>query len=125
MPRDNIKLLKRQTDEFIEANPMDVLLRYSDLTKDDTGGWTASDDEPRNNGRPQRARLVSQLTGAQGLVRETVDGREVQASHVLIGEHDMDIGIGDKFTMNTKDYEVIWVREDRRYETWAEVHYRG
>lgn len=113
-------VMRKQTRDFIAANPLSVILSRADSVPDGAGGLTT----PLPMNRPvQIMRVIQQ--GTEMPVRRSVDGEELQPEFVLLGEHDADIRRGDWFFINGIKYEVFWVRPDRRYETWAEVVSRG
>lgn len=121
--RDPIELRvnRRQTLAFIAANKEDITItRGGGRAPDGAGGWTkvpVGDPIP-----PQAFRLIPQGGNVQA---RNIDGEQIKPAYVMIGAHDADIKIGDTFTHSSRDYDVIFVREDRDYETWAEVVHRG
>lgn len=121
MDSRELAVMRRQTDHFIKDNPVSlVMTRGGSREPDGAGGYTTV---PGDAIQPQTMRLVPQQEGA--LQSRNVDGEEVSPEYVLIGKHDADIKTGDMFVRANRNYEVIWVRPDRRYEAWAEVVYRG
>jgi hypothetical protein len=121
MPKEN-EVLRRQTKQFIEEYPMEILLQRSDMVPDGSGGFKATlGTVPAG---AQTFRQVTQATNT-GVFRRALDGEEVQPDFVLIGEHDADVRIGDWYMKDGAKHEVVYVRDDRRYETWVEVKYRG
>lgn len=122
MDSRELAVMRKQTEHFIRDNPEQITLtRGGGRTSDGAGGYKV---EPGDPGEPQIMRLVPQDLRS-GVQSRNVDGEEVSPAYVLIGKHDADIKKDDVFTRNGRNYEVTWVRDDRRYETWAEVIYRG
>lgn len=119
MPEDLVKM-RKDTKEFIGYNPVDIVLNRHDMVADGAGGVKRT-LVPLN---PQTFRIITQATREQ-VFRRTVDGIEVQPEFVLLGEYDADIKHGDWYMRSGIKYEVVYVRDDRRYETWGEVAYRG
>ena len=72
----------------------------------------------------QTFRQITQGTNT-GVFQQGIGGEEIKPDFVLLGEHDADIKSGDWYMKDGAKHEVLYVREDRRYETWAEVKYRG
>ena len=86
------------------------------------GGWRTV--EPTPTLVPQIMRLITQMEGVT-VVRSSLDGEEISPDFVLLGDYDADILADDWFELDDRIYDVKMVREDRRYETWAAVEYRG
>ena len=119
MPEDLV-LLRKQTLEFIDFNPKEVVLQRSDMIADGSGGV-----KPTIVPLPaQTLRQVTQPTSQQ-VYRRTIDGQEVKPEFVLICPFDADIQNFDWYFSGGVKYEIVYVRDDRRYECWAEVAYRG
>lgn len=121
-PRREIQVLRKQTKQFINQHPLEVILVRQELMSDGAGGVTHS-IIPQE---PQIVRLITQLSpGMASLSRMTEDGIETRPDYVLLGEWDANMRTHDYFMKDGIKYELVYVREDRRYETWAEVAYRG
>lgn len=120
MPEDLITL-RKQTLQFIGYNPVEVSLLRPNRTADGSGGWI--EGEPTELA-PQTFRQITQSTNSQVFSR-TIDGEEVQPDFVLLGAYDADVQTGDHYLVGEIRYDIVYVRTDRRYETWAEVVYRG
>lgn len=97
------------------------MLKRPKKISDGMGGFKKLSDETIP---PQKMRLVTQ-TESVTVVSHTADGEEVNVDYVLIGMWDSNISNGDYFIMNGHKYEIVLVREDRSYETWAQVTDRG
>jgi hypothetical protein len=100
---------------------MEVTLKRKVKAPDGAGGTTSTPVTLD----PQRVRLISRDTVAGAQQRTTVDGKLVTPAYVLLAEYDADIKAGDSFRIDTADYEIVFVRLDKRYEVTAEVAYRG
>lgn len=121
MPTE-LEVLRKQTKAFIEEYPMDLLLQRNDTVPDGAGGVKAVlGTVPAGS---QTFRQITQSTTSL-VFRRTIDGEEVQPDFVLLGEYDADVKSGDWYMKEGAKHEVVYVREDRRYEAWAEVKYRG
>lgn len=121
MPAE-LEVLRKQTKAFIEEYPLDIILQRNVATPDGAGG-TKLTPGPLPGGS-QTFRQITQGTST-GVFRRTLDGEEVAPDFVLLGEYDADVKSGDWYTKDGAKHEVVYVREDRRYESWAEVKYRG
>ena len=119
-----LRLLRKQTAQFIAANQVDLALHRPVFNDDGAGGIERDDDQVLS---AQAMRLIQQAAGRFSLERRTLDGQTVTPNYVLMAKYDADMKPGDTFTMGDPDkyYEVVWVREDRRYKTEGEVVYRG
>lgn len=116
-----LRVLRNQTTHFINENPEDItLLRGGTRTSDGAGGWSVA---PGPAIPTQTFRLIIQQKGENA--SRNIDGEDIHPEYVLIGQWDASIENGDVFIKDERNYEVMFVRDDRRYETWAEVVYRG
>lgn len=115
------EVMRRQTKHFINVYPLSIALVRTVMTPDGSGGVKSLGPDPLD---PQTFRQITQPTSPQ-VLRRTIDGEEVQPDFVLLGEWDADIQVGDWYMKDGAKHEVVYVKEDRRYETWAEVKYRG
>lgn len=119
MPEDLVTL-RKQTTDFIGYNPKSVQLQRKTTTADGAGGVKYT----INTLTAQTFRQITQPTST-GVFRRTIDGQEVNPEFVLLGEYNADIKFGDWYYVDGAKYEIVYVRDDRRYETWGEVAYRG
>lgn len=118
-----LAVLRRQTQRFIEENPVSITIKRTITESDGAGGRKPATDQGQPID-PQVFRLIPQLRGGMVATRD-VDGNRVKPEYVLIGTYDADIKGGDGFTYQGREFYVSFVRLDRDYETWAEVMYRG
>ena len=120
-----LRVLRKQTGQFIAANQLDLELHRPTYTSDGAGGQEQGDDTVLS---AQAMRLIQQAAGRFSLEERTIDGQTVTPDYVLMGKYDADMKAGDTFTLGAepdKYYEIVFVREDRRYECIGEVTYRG
>lgn len=120
MPLSENEVMRKQTTAFIAVYPQSLILMRSDMVADGSGGVKAT-LTPLD---PQTFRQITQPTNTQ-VFRRTIDGEEVQPDFVILGEYNADVQIGDWYMKDGAKHEVVYVKDDRRYETWAEVKYRG
>jgi hypothetical protein len=120
MPLSENEVMRKQTKSFIDEYPQSIVLVRADTESDGAGGV-------KSTLAPLPAQTLRQITQATntGVFRRTIDGEEVQPDFVLLGEWDADIANGDWYMKEGAKHEIVYVRDDRRYETWAEVKYRG
>ena len=115
-----LEVMRKQTREFIAHNPVTITFSRGGIKiADGAGGYTTTVGTPID---PQTFRIIPQ-SGANAT--RNVDGEEVRPDYVLIGEWDADITMDDSFTLDGRNFDVVFIRLDRSYETWAEVMYRG
>lgn len=120
MAEDNLPVLRQQTKEFIAANDTEVILNRITTESDGAGGLK----KILTPLPAQSMRLIKRNTST-AVFRRTIDGQEVQPDFVLLGEYDADVETGDWFFISGRKYEIVYKQDDQRYETWAEVIYRG
>jgi len=89
----------RSTQEFIDENPVDLVLVRVARVKSSAGGWV---DGATTQIDPQRVRLVAQ-TGSDRL---TQDGNLVVPRYTLVGMPDVNVQERDTFTFEDIDYRV-------------------
>lgn len=110
------------TKEFIDADPLEILLTHHSRVDTDDGGFTR-DDSPHIG--TQVFRLIPQ-TDVMPLV-QTPDGVQLQPGYVLLGEWNCDMRRWDTFTLNGIDFVIVSpIRPDFRdsdfvYERKADV----
>ena len=120
MPASENEVMRKQTKEFIAIYPQSLVLTRSEMVSDGSGGVVGT----LTSLPAQTFRQITQPTNTQ-VFRRTIDGEEVQPDFVLLGEYDADVKIGDWYMKEGAKHEVVYVKDDRRYQTWAEVKYRG
>ena len=117
--RQGLDVLRKQTREFIDENPTSIALTRSTRVSDNAGGFRTTTETLE----PQAVRIIEQP--ATSVESRTVSGEVLKPDFVVIGEHDLDIREGDSWsrTINgqKQTFEVMYVRYERSYETWAEV----
>jgi len=117
-----LRLLRKQTAQFIAANQSNIVLKRPVYVDDDQGGELNDHDDLIDE---QPLRLIAQASGRQNLETHTIDGALVTPNYVLLGKYTANIENGDWFTFDGIRHDVIFVRPDKRYEVVAEVLRRG
>ena len=116
-------VMRKQTKHFIDDNPVTVTLnRPGSKSSDGAGGFVVAMGSDLD---PQVMRLITMNQSGEAVSRSSLDGTIVQPNYVLLGEYDADINEGDTFQMQGLEARVVYVRADRRYETWADVYRHG
>jgi hypothetical protein len=116
-----LAVMRRQTSNFIKAKPTTVtLLRGGTRDSDGAGGFRVTP------GPPIGAQVVRLIPQGGNVASRNIDGEEINPAYVMIAGWDADVKKGDVFERNGRNHEVMFVRPDEhKYETWAEVVYRG
>lgn len=118
-----LRLLRKQTAQFIAANQVNLSLMRREYVSDGAGGVEVDDEATISE---QAFRHIQQAAGRFSLEKRTIDGETVTPSAVLLGKYDADMKAGDRYSLEPdKWYRIVFVREDRRYETQGEVVFDG
>lgn len=110
---------RRTTGVVIDIDPFMCVLTREERVPDGSGGYTTQ----KTPQAAQKMRLMALAPGAGE--RQTTQGRSVVPQYAILGRHDANVKRFDTFTRNGLRYEVVFVSEDRRWETRAEVIYVG
>jgi hypothetical protein len=112
-----ISELLETTKDLIEFGPSyDIVIRREGMTRTPSGGQIKG--TPENI--PEQRLYFSPTTGDPRYVQLT-EGEKVETSHVLIGLPAADVKEKDEFIVHGRDFRVVEVHADRRYETRAWV----
>lgn len=118
-----LKVLRRNTKAFIDADDRSVVLLRPTRVPNGTGGTRPGPAAPL---AAQTMRLLPQ-DASSSTERRMADGTVVLPTWVLLGTHDADMKRGDTFVMpdGTTTAEVVYVHEKKAYEVKGEVATRG
>lgn len=121
MPISDAELAVHRTNtvQFILADSVEVVLVRRTRVSDGAGGHTWS-PAPLP---VQVMRLIPLGDGATE--RQNQDGVLVRPSYMLMGEHDADMERWDRFYKDGREYEIVFVNDNRQYETKGEAVYLG
>jgi len=114
---------RKNTEQFIKANPTSISLVRPNRTPNGKGGFT---DGTPTDIDAQTFRIVPQQRA--GIASRNVDGEKVSPVFVMIGRWDADVTSNDTFMLGGRNYSVTYVRgagQSTAYETWVEVVYGG
>jgi hypothetical protein len=106
MNQVELKLLRRQTREFIHAKGIKLRLKRQGTVDSGNGAWIPGAVETL---LPQEFRLVPFKRRLTLQEVKNQDGAFHVLDYILVGFHDADVQRGDKFTYLDTDYEVIGV----------------
>ncbi len=100
---------------FIGSNPTPVTLLARIREKQSNGGWKWIEQSPRPE---QTVRLID--PGPTPVV-VTLVGIEREIVYLLVAAWDAVVGVGDKFTVDGDDLEVVQMLHFNGYEVRAQV----
>lgn len=116
------QLLRTNTDWFIAADPVVLVLTPSGKVSDGAGGYTPAPGEPRAE---QIFRLIPSTDSMPQI--QTPDGVQLTPTYVLLGSYDAEMERWDTFSLNGVDFRIVSpIRPDHRtpehfYEKKADV----
>lgn len=114
IPPKEAEVQRKLTSWFVDADVEEVTLERPARISDGAGGWVNS-FQPW---MPQRMRLVP---GAAPVERLTSDGLLVTPNYTLLGLYGASMERFDRFTLGGVKYEIVFVHENREYQTKGEV----
>lgn len=117
-----LRLLRKQTAQFIAANQSNITLKRPAYVDDNQGGEINDHDDLIAE---QPLRLIAQASGRQSLESRTIDGQVITPNYVLLGKYTANMENGDWFTVDGIRHDVVFVRPDKRYEVVGEVMRNG
>lgn len=94
----------RMTEWFIDQNPITVAVKRRPRVANGTGGWTLGAETTPVAALWARMVPVSLVEGLTSIVSE--DGEVVRVSGTLVCMPDVDIRVGDYFTLSGKLWTV-------------------
>lgn len=97
-----LEVNRMNTDLFIDADPLILVLRFNEKEPDGEGGYLRSDDMYT---APQKFRLIPQ-SDIMPQVR-TPDGVTLTPSYVLLGNHDAVIPRWATFVIDTVLFRIV------------------
>lgn len=115
-----LKWQRKQTEAFIAADPRSIALDRRVRTSDGAGGFV---NGALTTMASQTFRLLPQEDGATA--RTTAEGETATPEYMLMGRWDADMQRWDEFRIGTRRYQVVFISENRQYETKGEVLYLG
>lgn len=111
-------VLLQQTEQFVNDNPTDLILKRNAKAPDGAGG-TTSTPTPLS---PQTVRIV-QASESNAVERQNAAGEVVRPALKIVCMPDTDIERGDTFTWMGMNAEVVWLTA-LQYEITADVAVR-
>jgi hypothetical protein len=108
------------TTAFIAADQDEVVLNRFTRAPNGSGGYTLTGPAALPS---QPGRLIPLQAG--GPERLTLDGKVVEPAYHLLMDWGADMQRGDRFVVHGRRYEVVFVNENKAYETKGEVVYHG
>jgi hypothetical protein len=106
----SLALHRKGTEDFIAADPIDIVLIPSGKTED-AGTAVFSDSPPRT---VQRFRAI--YPGSLDGIVPTTDGTTRRFDIVLVGKYTAVAAIGDHWKIGNQFYEIEWIAPQNDYE---------
>jgi len=101
-----LKVMRRQLDAFIQADPRTIVFTRQTKVDSGAGGWVQG---PEVHTNPQQFRLVPFKRRLTQQEQNTQDGDVPLIPYVLVGYWNSDVERDDLFTLSGIYYEVIGV----------------
>lgn len=114
IPGAEAEIQRGLTKWFVEADVESVVLRRRTKVSDGAGGFVMASSALA----PQPMRLIPLGSPVE---RSTGDGKVVTANFALLGLYGADMARFDRFTLGGEEYEVVFLYENKEYETKGEV----
>lgn len=115
-----LRAQRLNTTAFVKADAKAIVLYRSSRVSDGAGGTVEGTPEALPE---QTMRLLPLGDGAEE--RFTLNGQAVRPTYMLMGPHDADMERWDELVLADGRYQVVFVNENRQYQTKGEVAYRG
>lgn len=115
-----LEMQRRLTLGFLAADSREITIQRRPRTSDGAGGTVAGDPVSLP---PQDFRLLPSEDGATA--RTTAEGETATPEYMLLGRWDADLQRFDEFEIDGRRFQVIFITENRQYETKGEVTYLG
>jgi len=122
MNRIELLMRRRNVTAFIDADPVDVVFSRATRVRTPAGGWV---EGPRTPLSSQRARIIDSVRRFADTQVNTEAGNIPITAKILIGLYNMDIEVGDDFTLDGAQWEVTAVKDSREERTIAAIDYYG
>lgn len=104
MEQKALRILRRNLDAFIKADPVDVIFtRPTQVQNVSTGGWIKGTPVTLP---PQQFRFVPFKRRLSDQTQNTQDGPLRLGDYIIIGKYSVDVEIGDEFGYNARNYRV-------------------
>lgn len=115
-----LELQRRLTLGFLLADAQQIILQRPVRTSDGAGGTVVSSTISLP---PQTFRLLPSEDGATA--RTTAEGETATPEYMLLGRWDADLERFDEFQIGGRRFQVVFITENRQYESKGEVTYLG
>lgn len=114
IPAAEAAVQRMLTKSFVDADAETVILQALSKVGNGAGGFR----ESRVPRAPQTMRLIPLGSGQE---RTLTDGSVVSAQYALLGYYGSAMERLDEFTLAGKNYRIVFVNENREYETKGEA----
>lgn len=113
---------RRLTTTFIEFDPVTITLIPREQISDGQGGKKKVNGTPRT---PQIFTLIEPGNSGQFEPYYAESGEQYTVQFLLLGEYDAIIAVDDVFKLDGKDYKIVALMPDNKYEKRAVVLKHG
>ena len=113
---------RRNMQQYINEDPVDISFIRQIKTETPAGGWTVSDAPPL---APQRGRIIPAKRRYADMHVNTEAGQIALWPYILIGFHNMNIQEDDRFVWLGNTYQVKSIEPDREERTQAAIDFYG
>jgi hypothetical protein len=115
-----LKVQRKLTVAFLRADAREITLERRTRTPDGAGGSVRG---PAVSQSAQRFRLLPQEDGATA--RTTAEGETATPECMVLGRWDANMERFDEFVSDGRRYQIVFISENRQYETKGEAIYLG
>jgi hypothetical protein len=104
---EGVAILRRQTKQFIDENPVTLqFIRFEQIDDGMGGHYDAEEPTPVD---PQVVRIVEQASGSQAVERRNSAGEMVMPEFKIVAEWNADVLRGDTVEHAGLNLEVVWI----------------
>lgn len=113
---------RRQIKAIIEEDPVDLIFRRAPLVRQADNSYA---EGPEVSLEPQRVTLIPFKRRMTEFLVNTELGNVPDLPYVMVGEHDLNVRRGDRFTFQGDEFEVQTLDIKKEVRVAAHVDYFG
>lgn len=106
---------RQATRDLIDSEPTVISLGRFTSSRTPAGGMVKSSDPVAQDAK---ARFFAPTSSSERFIT-TADGTRLDVDHVLVGTHDDDLKENDAFTVNGRNFRILWIAPNKEYEIRA------
>ena len=119
-----LMMRRRNVDAFEKADPIElVIIRTPEPTKTAAGGWVKN--APAEPLPPQSARIVHNTRRYKNGLVNTEPGDIPDTDYLLIGAHDLDVEVNDRFVWRGDFYTITGIHPWRFESKLCSIQFSG